>query len=63
MVDEKFKNLCNLPEATLLVNAPAMPSMQFFPSGKYTVQPPYNLVVSFWDWGWGGGTNNGQAQD
>ena len=40
-----------LSEATLLVNAQAMVSMQFFPSRKYTVQLPHNLVVSFWDGG------------
>ena len=40
-----------MSETTLLVNSPAMVSKQFFPSEKYTVQLPYNLVVSSWDGG------------
>ena len=39
-----------MSEATLLLNAPAMVSRQFFPSEKSTVQLPHNLVGSSWDW-------------
>lgn len=40
---EKFKNLRNLSEATLLVNGPAMVSMQFFLSGKHTA-PLFHII-------------------
>lgn len=61
---ETFQNLRYLSEDALLVNGLAMVSMQFFPSGKYTVQLFHIIGWSpFGDGRGGGRTSSEQARD